>query len=440
MSTPTGSRSQINRRQLITGSAALGMAALLAGCTSTTGAKGTGSSSGAGSHDPLEIFSFLTSGGDALALAALYKVFDETYPGHKVINDAIGGGAGAGGNEQTVLTTRMLAGDPPDSFQVHVGANLIDTYVTSNLMEPLDDLYKEEGYDKLFPPELIKVASYKGKPYSVPIDMLRANVLWYSKPLLARVGATPPTTWTEFFQLADQLQKIGVPAFGMAEASPGETALVFETIMITQLGANGYRGLFNGKTKWSDPRVTKSLQILKKIFNYVNSDYLSFQRGDIPSLISSEKAAMIVQSDFVDGYLKAEKYTDYGWVEVPGSNGVYDLDSDSFGLPKKAKHPQVALDWLKTCGSKKGQDAFNPIKGSISPRKDRDTTHYDAYQKWSAQEFDKGKIVPSIYNGSALNATFVTDFDNILSTMSSTQDVSKVQDQLVQALQQDTGI
>lgn len=419
----------MNRRRFLAGAAAVGVGGFLTACSS--GASSSSPTAGGGSG--LEIFSFWTSGGDALALAALYELYGKKYPIRQITNSAIGGGAGAGGNMKTVLTNRMLGGDPPDSFQVHIGSEIVDTWVTADKMEPLDALYEEEKYGSVFPKSLIDIASYQGKPYSVPVNILRSNVLWFSKPLMDKVGGTPPTTWDEFFHLADKFKAIGVPAMGIAEATPGQTGLVFETILISKLGADAYKGLFNGTTKWSDSRVTDSLETLKKMFDYVNADYLSSQRGDIPSLLSNQKAAMIIQSDFVNGYLKAKNFKDYGYAAVPDSNGVFDLASDSFGLPKGAKNRDSAVDWLKLCGSAEGQNAFNPIKGSISPRSDRDTSKYDAYQQWSAREFDKGLIVPSLYNGSAAKASFVTDYSNTLNIMATTKNVSDVQAKLIRA-------
>jgi glucose/mannose transport system substrate-binding protein len=421
-----------SRRGFLSGAAALTAAGLLAACSSPA-PSGTSSAVKAAKVGSLEIFSFWTSGGDALALQSLYDQFGKKYPTAKITNSAIGGGAGAGANMKTVLTTRMLGGNPPDSFQVHVGAELIDTWVAANKMESLDFLYKDENYSRLFPKSLIEIASHNGKPYSVPVDILRANVLWFSEPIMDKVGGSAPTTWDEFFDVADKLKGLGIPAMGMAEATPGQTGLVFETILISKLGAKAYKGLFSGDTKWSDKRITSSLETLKEVFNYVNTDYLSFQRGDIPSLLSDGKAAMIIQSDFVNGYLKAKKFTDYGYAAVPDSKGVFDLASDSFGLPVGAKDRDSAIAWLKLCGSAAAQNAFNPLKGSISPRSDRDTTHYDDYELWSAKEFDKGNIVPSLYNGSAAKASFVTDYSNIMNIMATTKDVSSVHDKLNQA-------
>ena len=57
---------------------------------------------------------------------------------------------------------------------------------------------------------------------------------------------------------------------------------------------------------------------------------------------------------------------------APGNDGIYQMLSDSFGLPKDVKNRDAALNWLKVCGSKDGQDGFNPPKGSIPARTDAD--------------------------------------------------------------------
>ncbi len=44
--------------------------------------------------------------------------------------------------------------------------------------------------------------------------------------------------------------------------------------------------------------------------------------------------------------------------------------SDSFGLPKNAPNRENVIKWLTLCASQEGQDAFNPIKGSIPARID----------------------------------------------------------------------
>ena len=64
---------------------------------------------------------------------------------------------------KALLETRMMGGEPPESFQVHLGRELIDSHVVAGRMEPLDDLYAEEGWNEVFPKDLIDIASYDGQ-------------------------------------------------------------------------------------------------------------------------------------------------------------------------------------------------------------------------------------------------------------------------------------
>ncbi|HEY0581038.1 MAG TPA: extracellular solute-binding protein, partial [Chloroflexota bacterium] len=177
-------------------------------------------------------------GGETEALDYLYQDYKTLNPQVEVINSAMSGGTASGGNMKAVLQTRMLGGEPPESFQIHLGHELIDNHVVADRMEPLDDLYASEGWDKVFPKGLIDIASYQGHQWSVPVNIHRANVLWYNKKMFADVGVTePPNTWAEFFAIGEKLKAKNQPLIGVAENAPGFWAHVTETILISTLGA-----------------------------------------------------------------------------------------------------------------------------------------------------------------------------------------------------------
>jgi len=87
----------------------------------------------------LEFFSWWTAGGEADGLNAMFEIFKEKYPEVEIVNATVAGGAGS--NAKAVLATRMQAGDPPDSFQVHAGHELIDTWVVADKMEPVTFIF-----------------------------------------------------------------------------------------------------------------------------------------------------------------------------------------------------------------------------------------------------------------------------------------------------------
>jgi glucose/mannose transport system substrate-binding protein len=109
------------------------------------------------------------------------------------------------------------------------------------------------------------------------------------------------------------------------------------------------------------------------------------------------------------------------------------LLSDSFGLPKGVKFRDNALAWLKVCGSKEGQDAFNPIKGSIPARTDADTSVYDEYQLSAMEDWKKDTLVGSLQHGAAAKQSFLLDYNLALNDMIASRDIAATQAALVTA-------
>jgi glucose/mannose transport system substrate-binding protein len=383
----------------------------------------------------LEIFSWWTSGGEVEALNFLYDDFKKLNPAVEVVNSAITGGTASGGNMKAVLQTRMMGGDPPESFQIHLGHELIDNHVVANRMEPLDALYKDEGFDKAFPKGVIDIASWQGKPYSVPVNIHRANVMWYNLKMFDDIKAEPPKTWDEFFVVAEKFKAKNQPTLAIAETGPGFYAHVTETMLIATLGADKYRGLFTGQTKWDDAGVKQALEISAKAIAYANPDYLSVSWGDVNDLMVGGKVAMIIQGDWTPGVLWSKGFTGFGFAPAPGNAGIYDMLSDSFGLPKNVKNKDAAMNWLRLCGSKHGQEGFNFYKGSIPARTDIDTSQYTDYHKSAAKDWTdtKTQIVPSIVHGAAAKDSFNVDYQTAINVLASKKDVAACQAALVKA-------
>lgn len=384
----------------------------------------------------LEIISWWTSGGEVEALEALYAIFKKRNPKVEIINSAMTGGSSHGGNMKAVLLTRMMGGDPPESFQVHLGHELTDNHVVAGRMLPVDHIYKDEGWDKVMPKGVIDIASHQGKPYAVPVNIHRANVLWYNTKIFESVGVTAaPKTWDEYFAAGDKLKEKNIPLIGVAENAPGFYAHVTECILLSVLGPAGYRGLFDGTTKWSDAKVTESLQIAAKLIGYANPDFASTAWGDINDLFVAGKVASILMGDWTPGVLWSKGFKDFKWVASPGTAGWYNMLSDSFGLPKGVKNQAAAEDWLKVCGSKEGHEQFNFVKGSIPARTDCDVSKYTEYHKDAIKDWTdpKTEIVPSIVHGAATGEAFNVDYQTAINILATKKDVKACQDALVKA-------
>ncbi|MTA48673.1 MAG: extracellular solute-binding protein, partial [Actinobacteria bacterium] len=171
--------------------AASAIALAITGCSSS-------SDEAANTDTEFEIFTWWASGGEAAGLQALVDLYKEQNPNTEFINASVAGGAGV--NAKAVLESRMAAGDAPDSFQAHAGLEVIASYAAQGKLEDLSALYESEGWDKSFPADLIKQTTLDGKIYSVPVNIHRANVLWWNPATAAKAGITKaPETLDEMF-------------------------------------------------------------------------------------------------------------------------------------------------------------------------------------------------------------------------------------------------
>jgi glucose/mannose transport system substrate-binding protein len=380
----------------------------------------------------LEIFSWWTTGGEAAGLQALFDLYPEKCPGDvEIVNATVAGGAGF--NAREVLTTRMLGGDPPGSFQVHMGHELTDTWVTTGNMEPLGDLFAQEGWNDVFPQGVLDIVSYEGEPYSVPVNIHRANVLWYNTKVFEENNLEPPTTFDEFFEVADALEAAGITPLALGDVEVWTAVHLMETVLLGSLGPDAYDGLWTGDTDWNSAEVTDALETFARVLGYVNSDHSSLSWDQANDLVISGDAAMTVMGDWANADYEAKNFADYGWAPTPGTDGYYDALSDTFGLPKGAPNPDAVTCWLKLVGSKEGQEAFNPLKGSVCARTDCDSSLFNPYLQSAIEDWKSDRIVPSLAHGAAASQGWVTEIVDAATAFVTDKDVGAFQSRLADA-------
>jgi glucose/mannose transport system substrate-binding protein len=388
----------------------------------------------------VEVFSWWTGGGEAAGLEAMIAVFNAAYPNIEFVNSAVAGGAGT--NARAVLATRLQAGDPPDSWQGHAGQELIGTYVAAGQIEPLNFLYEQNGWLDVMPETLIPLISQDGNIYSVPVNIHRANVMWYNPTVLSDAGIDPASlTSVDAFIAALQTLRDGGMEAPLAMGEQWTAMHLMETIFLATLGPDAYNGLWDGTTDWGSAEVTTAIENYATVLGYVNSDASALTWQDASQLVVNGDAAFNVMGDWAEGYFKElglspDSGTDFGWMPVPGTQGSFQFLSDSFVLAVGAPDREAALAWLNICGSQAGQDAFNPVKGSIPARSDADVSLYDTYLQSAMADWASNTIVGSLTHGVVANDSWKTLINDALGVyLTDTTAVETFQASLVTACQ-----
>lgn len=409
----------------VAGVAALVLSACTSGAPSESGGGGDGGST-------VEIFSWWTAGGEADGLEAMFEVFADTYPDYEIENAAVAGGAGT--EARAVLATRLSQDDPPESWQGHAGQELIGTYVAAEEIEPLNDLFEEEGWLDVMPEGLIEQISQDGNIYSVPVNIHRANVLWYVPANLEEWGVDVPTTWDEFLDVAAELDSQGVTPLALGFQW---TAMhLLETVLLGELGPDAYAALWDGSGDWSSAEVTGALETFAAVLEYTNDDASTIEWDAAAQLVADGDAAFQVMGDWAEGYFKTQELEPgegFGWAPAPGTDGVFQFLSDSFVLPVDVGNREGALAWLRVAGSLEGQDAFNPLKGSIPARSDGDRSLYDAYLTSAMDDWESDTVVGSLAHGVVANDAWKAEIDTAIGLFLSDGDVEAFQQALVDA-------
>ncbi len=374
--------------------------------------------------DP-EVLSWWVSRGEADALHALLRVYERSHPNAGAVSAAIAGTSIA--REQ--LRSRMTRGVPPDTFQMNGGTDLISWVghrSTRERMEPLDFLFASEGWSSAFPRDVLDLVTHSGRVYAVPVDVHRLNLLFFSKRIFDECGLHPPATLGEMHDAAEVLRARGFVPFAIGYRQPWTlTMLAFENVMVAVAGGAYYREFFRGRCSPDDPELRSTLDHVARILDYANPDAAELGWDGAVELLQSGRAAMTIMGDWAKGYLiNTGAPSEFGQTPSPGSGGAFVFGTDTFGLPKRASQRAGAIELLKVFGSKEGQDAFNPLKGSIPARIDADLSRYDLLARATAYDFWTGPRFPGI--ASLAPSSFTSVLESAMGAFARNRDSSAV--------------
>jgi glucose/mannose transport system substrate-binding protein len=390
------------------------------------GAAGAADPAPKGADRGVTLLHWWESPSELAAINALGDVFRKRYPGVPLaITDS---GSHGGGARMFVLVGNMASAQtPPDAIHVNLGAPLAP-YYEAGLLAPLDEIWKSEGLEKVLPAMIQSMSKVDGHYYSLPIDVHRNNLIWYNKRVLDKHGIDPAslTTWNAFFEAAEKMRGNGLQ-YPLQLGVSWTLSVTFESIMAGQ-GAAHYSDWVNGKiTAPDDRRLIEGFSILKRYLVYVTPEHPKMPWDAAIQRIIAGEAAFCVMGDWANGEFKLARLRygrDYGAIPVPATKGMYAAAVDTFALSRNTVNPSHSVWLMKTLASREAQDAFNVLKGSISPRSDTDLAGYDAYQRQAIADLKAAKVVYPNIVGSTHDA-FKVGLDSIMSGFQTDLDVKK---------------
>ena len=387
----------------------------------------------AGTHaalaaEQISVLHWWTSGGESKAIRVLKD--DMSKQGYEWKDFAIAGGAGAAA--MTALKTQVISGNAPSAAQIK--GPLIQDWAEQGSLVTIDQAATDW---KAHTPAQIDSAMKAGGHYvAAPFSIHRINWLWINKADLDKVGGKPPTTWPEFFALADKFRAAGITPVARG-GQPWQDMTIWETVVLSQ-GADFYRkALIDLDQKaLTSPQMLQVFQIVRKIQGYFDKGSTGRDWNLATAMVINGSGGMQFMGDWAKGeFANANKKADVDYIcaAAPGTSNAFTYTVDSFVFfqqngKKEATPGQLAL--AKTIMSVDFQEQFSLYKGSIPVRLDVPMDKFDGCAKKSRADeqatIKTGGFLPSLAFGelqSSVTAGAITDV--VTNFMNSNEDAKE---------------
>lgn len=163
------------------------------------------------------------------------------------------------------LRTAFAGGDIPDIICVEPDARAVGMYplIDANLLEPLNDLYEREGWDKSFYDNVLNQLDVDGTFYSVAVDV-NSFQLFYNKAVLDKYDVEPPTSYADLKHMAEVMNPDDVYPIAFFNRFPQRGRDYFYMIA-GQLDPEIVRKADSGEIPWTDPKLVEAAAKLKQM-------------------------------------------------------------------------------------------------------------------------------------------------------------------------------
>jgi glucose/mannose transport system substrate-binding protein len=409
-------------------------AALIASCVTTA----AGSAHAGGT---VEVLHWWTSGGEAKAVGELKNAFEAQ--GGTWIDSPIAGGGGD--PAMTALRARVVAGNPPTAVQLKGPG--IQEWATEGVVADIEDVAEAEGWDDKLPPVLASIMKYDGNYVAAPVNIHRVDWLWANPEVLARVGASVPTTWEEFNATAEKLKAAGITPLAHG-GQPWQDATVFEVVALGIGGADFYRKALvelDMDALQSDTMI-KVFDEMRILRGFVDDSFSGRDWNLATAMVMNGQAAFQIMGDWAKGeFLAAGKVPGKDFLCAPAPGNAFILNSDSFVMFKvsgedRIEGQKVLASLIMSPGF---QETFNLAKGSIPARIDVPLEKFDSCAQKSHEDLTAAiaanTLVPSMAHEMAIPRSVRGEFLDVItehfnSDMSSEDAVARLAEAIQRAM------
>jgi multiple sugar transport system substrate-binding protein/raffinose/stachyose/melibiose transport system substrate-binding protein len=321
------------------------------------------------------------------------------------------------------IRTYLVADPSPDVLTWFAG-NRMAFFVDRGLAGDLSALYEREGWNDIYAPGFVALATVGEGKYFVPTSYYWW-AMYYRKSVMESAGVTPPETWDELLTACDTLNGAGLIPITIGTKAPWTAAAWFDFLNMRINGPEFHVNLMLLKESYTDERVVAVFDHWRQLYehNCFIPDSAAYEWQDALAFMNQGEAAMYLMGGFITDSVPDDIESDYDFIQFPVINpdvpiGI-DAPTDGYFMSAKAPNPEGAFDFLAFLGSKEEQQRGADELGRLPTRTDVDVTNFtEAQQKgialvqgadYVAQFYDRDTTPEMAEAGLNAFAEFISD-------------------------------
>ena len=351
-STDVSGTQLLNRRQFVKAAsgATFGLAALLAGCSSSTSTSNAGSSSAT-----IEFLSVQqVTEGWPLVLSTLTSQYAKTHPGTTFKVDY---------QPQNNLNQKIQLLAAQNALPVLYNAppaDLLAQLLKNGQALDLEAAFQQLGVLSEIVPAALSIVkkTNNGTFAALPFE-LNIEGFWYNKQLFAQNSLQPPTMWDELVQIAAHLQQKGIQPFTVSGTQGWPITRLVGNYLFRKLGPDALDNVKKGQAKLTDASYIDSAQAVANLGKqgYFGKGVATLDYTPAQDLFLQGKAAMYYMGswalrDFTNpstDKIGADNIGFFPFPNVTGGSGNSNQTPMNAGLTtvvNKQKYNNAVGQWL----------------------------------------------------------------------------------------------
>lgn len=158
-----------------------------------------------------------------------------------------------------IVRTALTSGTGPDIIYYDLGPGISGVLAEAGLLLPLEDIYRERGWDQRIYPWTLERSTFNGHVYGVANE-LEFIGFYYNRRLFAEHNWQIPVTWEELIALCPAMQAAGFVPIAFTNGPSWPAFHMFSMMLNNKVGRERLTRMIAGRESWDHPDTVDAIQ------------------------------------------------------------------------------------------------------------------------------------------------------------------------------------